>query len=453
LAAQRDEGQGTRQQLHDPRPHTRSIDRHAVGLEPAVRKRVAVPSRRPGRLIAGAAFDAQSHQRCVPLELEWRLSSARSISTRFIDGLPSTSMTGLDALPADQKAVLQLLRRQGKAYDELSGLLGVEADAVRSRAYDALDALAGGAGELNTERRQQVGDWLLGQQGPDEAGATRSFVEGSVAGRAWARTVAAELAPIAGDRLPEIPADSAAPDVSMPIPSTAGGGLRDAGLRVSEWIKALQAIQEQLDHDEVRDPARLAGADRVEGCVERAVVGELDPTGRLALGRYPPFLIPGAGVWLTKKRRYDASNEASRAGLAAAVRRTLAVGWLLASALDADLALGRDERDIFNIWAPGFRDPPANVVGKENERGVHHAGASVFVGALKEAGMSSFLGGSKVNQIGYVISGGGFLLRVIQSTLMDDEEFAQAAEMWAGLICEDSLGRGRWAWENFGLQP
>ena len=118
-------------------------------------------------------------------------------------------MSRLDALPADQKSVLQLLLRQGKGYDDLSGLLRLDADEVRSRAYDALDTLGPGAGGLSAERRHEIADWLLGQQEPEEAVATRAFVDGSTAGRVWAHGVARELEPLAGDRLPELPAEGA----------------------------------------------------------------------------------------------------------------------------------------------------------------------------------------------------------------------------------------------------
>jgi hypothetical protein len=121
-------------------------------------------------------------------------------------------MSRLDALPADQKSVLQLLLRQGKGYDDLSGLLRLDAEEVRSRAHDALDTLGPGAGGLSAERRHEIADWLLGQQDPDEAAATRAFVDGSTAGRVWAHGVARELEPLAGDRLPELPAEGAATD-------------------------------------------------------------------------------------------------------------------------------------------------------------------------------------------------------------------------------------------------
>ena len=118
-------------------------------------------------------------------------------------------MSRLDALPADQKSVLQLLLRQGTGYDDLSGLLRLDANEVRSRAYDALDTLGPGAGGLSAERRHEIADWLLGQQDPEQAVATRAFVDGSTAGRVWAHGVARELEPLAGDRLPELPAEGA----------------------------------------------------------------------------------------------------------------------------------------------------------------------------------------------------------------------------------------------------
>jgi hypothetical protein len=125
-------------------------------------------------------------------------------------------MSRLDALPADQKSVLQLLLRQGKGYDDLSGLLRLDADEVRSRAYDALDTLGPGAGGLDAERRHEIADWLLGQRDPEEAAATRAFVDGSTAGRVWAHGVARELEPLAGDRLPELPAEAATTVTAAP---------------------------------------------------------------------------------------------------------------------------------------------------------------------------------------------------------------------------------------------
>jgi anti-sigma-K factor RskA len=150
-------------------------------------------------------------------------------------------MSRVDALPADQRSVLQLLLKQGKGYDDLSGLLNLHANEVRSRAYDALDAIGPGAAGLPSDRRQAIADWLLGQQGPSEASATEAFVAGSPAGRAWAEAVAKELQPLGGERLPEVPLDGAgsggrdaAPPAAKPArtaatPSSPAGPAADAG--------------------------------------------------------------------------------------------------------------------------------------------------------------------------------------------------------------------------------
>ena len=132
-------------------------------------------------------------------------------------------MSRIDALPADQRSVLQLLLRQGKGYDDLSGLLNIHAGEVRSRAYDALDALGPGAAGLPSDRRQAIADWLLGQQGPDKAKETRKFISGSPAGRAWAQAVANELRPLGGDRVPELPLDGATATKADAVPSPPDG--------------------------------------------------------------------------------------------------------------------------------------------------------------------------------------------------------------------------------------
>jgi hypothetical protein len=117
-------------------------------------------------------------------------------------------MSRLDELPADQKATLQLLLRQGKSYDELASLLRLEPAGVRERALDALDALGPDTPPgLTPERQDEISDYLLGQQSASERAVTRQFLEGSAAGRGWARSVASELRPLAGDNLPDVPAE------------------------------------------------------------------------------------------------------------------------------------------------------------------------------------------------------------------------------------------------------
>ena len=119
-------------------------------------------------------------------------------------------MSTFEALPPDQKAVLQLLLRQGKSYTDLAALLKLDAAAVRERALDALVALGPDApAGLSPERQDDICDYLLGQQTASERAVVRDYLGESASGRAWARIVAGELRPIAPDALPEIPAEGA----------------------------------------------------------------------------------------------------------------------------------------------------------------------------------------------------------------------------------------------------
>jgi hypothetical protein len=122
-------------------------------------------------------------------------------------------MARLDELAPDQRAVLQLLLKQDKTYEELASLLRIDADAVRERAIGALEALGPRVGaDLDEDRRAEIADYLLGQQSASGRQDTRELLEDSAPGRAWARAVAAELRPVAGDLLPDIPAEGAEVD-------------------------------------------------------------------------------------------------------------------------------------------------------------------------------------------------------------------------------------------------
>ena len=50
-------------------------------------------------------------------------------------------MASLESLPADQRAVLQLVLQRGRSYDDIATLLSIDRAAVRQRALSALDAL------------------------------------------------------------------------------------------------------------------------------------------------------------------------------------------------------------------------------------------------------------------------------------------------------------------------
>jgi Sigma-70, region 4 len=121
-------------------------------------------------------------------------------------------MSRLDELPPDQRAALSLLLSQRKTYAEVATLLAIQERAVHDRAHAALAMLAPRqARGLPAERREEVGDYLLGQQpGVAERLATRAYLDGSDPAREWARAISGELAGLARRQLPEIPGGSAA---------------------------------------------------------------------------------------------------------------------------------------------------------------------------------------------------------------------------------------------------
>ncbi len=134
-------------------------------------------------------------------------------------------MSRLDDLPPDQRATLSLLLRSAKSYADVAALLEIPKRAVHDRAHAALAVLAPGqAREVPPDRREEIGDYLLGQRsGVAERLATRTFLEGSAPARAWANALAGELAPLAGS-LPEVPAGVAsAPTPGDAAPATQPG--------------------------------------------------------------------------------------------------------------------------------------------------------------------------------------------------------------------------------------
>lgn len=146
-------------------------------------------------------------------------------------------MSRLDELPPDQRAALSLLLRQRKSYGEVALLLGIAERAVHDRAHAALALLAPRqAREVPTERREEVGNYLLGQQrNVAERLRTRTYLSSFAPAHAWAQSIAGELMRLSGAPLPEIPplapaGFSPAPTAAAPIPPAGGPGSRVSSL-------------------------------------------------------------------------------------------------------------------------------------------------------------------------------------------------------------------------------
>src|SRR5436305_414546 len=80
--------------------------------------------------------------------------------------------------------------------------------AGRQRALGAFDEL-GPQTRVPAERRALITDYLLGQLPPRVSEQVRGRLSQSASERAWARVIAAELAPLAAGPLPDIPVETA----------------------------------------------------------------------------------------------------------------------------------------------------------------------------------------------------------------------------------------------------
>jgi hypothetical protein len=140
------------------------------------------------------------------------------------------NMSRLDELPPDQRAALSLLLRQRKSYAELAAVLAIPERAVHDRAHAALAVLAPRqARELDPKRREEIGDYLLGQQpGVAERLATRTYLSASAPAQAWAGALVGELGTLAGAALPEIP-----PPSLGALPGASGSAARPTTVRAA----------------------------------------------------------------------------------------------------------------------------------------------------------------------------------------------------------------------------
>lgn len=116
-------------------------------------------------------------------------------------------MATFDQLSAEQRAIVELVLKQGQSYDQLSDMLGLPAARVRDLARQALVRLSPvSAAAVDDEWQVQLTDYLLNQQSGPEATATRGHLRRSEAARGWARSVLDSLEQFYGEKnIPSIP--------------------------------------------------------------------------------------------------------------------------------------------------------------------------------------------------------------------------------------------------------
>jgi hypothetical protein len=145
-------------------------------------------------------------------------------------------MATFDQLSPEQRAIVELVLQQGKAYPELADMLGMPEPRVRELARDALVELAPvSVRGVEEDWRGQLADYVLGQQSGPEATATKGHLRRSEAARSWARSLLDSLEQLYPDgSLPAIPdgerGRGAKRPAAAPAPTTEPArGLASAG--------------------------------------------------------------------------------------------------------------------------------------------------------------------------------------------------------------------------------
>jgi hypothetical protein len=128
-------------------------------------------------------------------------------------------MATFDQLAEDQRAIIEIVLRQGRSYEQIGEMLDLPPSRVRELAREALAELAPFTAEfVDPQWRGQLADYVLGQQTGPEAQATRGHLKRSEPARIWAYSLL--------DALDEFYEDGEQPEI--PVGET-GGRSRSRG--------------------------------------------------------------------------------------------------------------------------------------------------------------------------------------------------------------------------------
>src|SRR4051794_29655465 len=144
-------------------------------------------------------------------------------------------MATLDQLPAEQRAIVELVVQRGRSYDALADVLQVPSERVRELARDALSELSPRTAQrVDDQWRGKVADYLLGQQPQADQRATRAYLKESETARAWALSILDSLDPLyPNGASPVVPEPDA--EVAQAEPETAA---QTASMTAEERIRA-----------------------------------------------------------------------------------------------------------------------------------------------------------------------------------------------------------------------
>jgi hypothetical protein len=194
-------------------------------------------------------------------------------------------MATFDQLPAEQRAIIELVVTRGRSYDALADVLQVSASRVRELALDALVELSPVSAErVDPQWRSQIADYLLGQQSGAESTATEAHLRRSEPGRTWALSLL--------DSLDTLYANGDRP--SIPEPDESGRGRRGDGAGPAVAVadaeqetrtRERDRKREKRDRDKEREREKEPDSEREAAAKPPADRSVLSPAAQNALRR------------------------------------------------------------------------------------------------------------------------------------------------------------------------
>lgn len=278
-------------------------------------------------------------------------------------------MSGLETLPPDQRAVLQLILVQGRGYADLAATLQLDVAAVRERAVAGLDALgdavAPARGTLDAAQRARIADYLLGQQDAGERIVTFAELGESADACRWAQMLRERLAPIARGPLPDVPASAApSPNGAAPAPAAPAPAAAQAAPTPPAQPPSAGAPASS------RPSSRLGGAILLAGVAALAIVlaivlfsggGDNGSSPAAQRSSSQPHTTPQAPRTATSTTPASAANIFGQANLTATAAGSPAKGVGLIQrtgsksilALEAVKLPANGAQDVYAVWLQG----------------------------------------------------------------------------------------------------
>lgn len=302
-------------------------------------------------------------------------------------------MATFDQLSAEQRAIIELVLKQGQTYDQLGDMLAMPMTRVRELARDALVRLSPvSAASVDDEWRGQLADYLLNAQSGPEQTATRGHLRRSEPARAWARSVL--------DSLEQFYSDGSIPTIPEGERGSEGRGRR----------------RRRREPEPAAAPVATPDADEAEPKARKK-----RPSRPMRQPREPRRPLSPAARDAVRRRRLAGGGALALVVLLAVLVWPVGVG---------PLAIGGDDES-----SGGSGSADTDTGNAQN------AGTPQIVGQLELGPVESLEGNADAAGIGAIASQGEQRTLIVQAQLPQNEE-GQAYQVWLYNADDDAVSLG-----------